>query len=157
MWEFITAEWWVPRSQCGYFPQWLIWTYGAANVFIWLSYESIPWTIRHLSSRGVHVVEDRSARRFRTFIQFCGRGHLLDGVFVFFWPHYVVFTVWHVATAVVSVYTAVTLRSMFRPTISPKESTAIASIVEKHGVDIEEELAILRESSALISKGRRAW
>lgn len=157
MWleEFLMADWWVPRSECGWFPPWLRGTYIAANVAIWAAYESIPLTLKRLAKRNVHIVADNSRRRFVTFIQFCGRGHLLDAVLVFWWPHYLVFTIWHSLTATVSVYTALTLQSVFRKTVSDEDASAIASIVEKGGVDIDEELQVLRDSEAWVTKNKK--
>lgn len=162
MWDFLAAEWWVPRNQCGWFPEWLVVLYATANVAIWLSYESIPWFIARLERKGVVLFDDhRTTRRFIRFIQFCGRGHLLDGVIVFVWPHYLFFAAWHIATAVISLITAIKLSGTASLLLTKDERQGLHDVLEAidvfrndEEIDVDQEIERLMDSASRITSER---
>jgi len=126
--DLIYATAWMTRSSCGWFPNWLILLYCSANILIWLSYESIPYTLRTLSSRGFRIFDDNSTRGFVTFIRMCGRGHLLENVLVFVYPNYLLFACWHAVTAIVSLKTAWGLRGLQQRILSVDEAEAVGQL-----------------------------
>lgn len=101
---------WIPRGECGPWPTWMIATYIAANGAIFLAYWYITITLIWQCVRfRTYAVVGSSAVTigFGAFIALCGTGHL-EGPLAFVWPHYPTFTVWHVITAIVSVFVAIT-------------------------------------------------
>lgn len=96
-WSFIRAEWWVPRFECGWFPLWLILLYAGSQMFLAYTY----WRIGKDLSRDERMRKSHpeEPRRFSKTFMACGWSHLLDGVLVFVWPHYLVFACLHLYTA----------------------------------------------------------
>lgn len=122
LYEFISADWWVTRNNCGWFPSWLVFIYVAANLMIFASYASIPHTLHQLGKRGYRLFGDGGTTiRFCWFIALCGTGHLIENVMVWWWPHYLIFAVWHVLTAFVSVRAAFELTQLRQVVVTKVE------------------------------------
>lgn len=105
------ASGFTPRSRCGAWSVELQASYIAANVTISIAYALIPILC------GFAFVRTRITRRwvlvpFGLFIWFCGIGHTLENVLVFWWPAYRFFTLWHWCTAMISLATAALLPSV---------------------------------------------
>lgn len=148
--NWLHAEAWVTRNQCGYFPLWFVVLYVIANVAIWLAYESIPTLLVALSRQGYHVFDAKTSLWFMRFIKLCGRGHLLGNVVVFVWPHYFVFGAWHLATAVVSVFTAHRLTKVKDDMLTNDERNALADMLEalnELDVNVHDEVGRLKASA----------
>ena len=110
-------DWFVPRGQCGPWPDWLKTLYISSQLMIFMAYMAIPLGL-YVGLRWREVKQlDRNARAvyaFVTFILLCGFGHLLDGVLSFSWPNYYVFTAWHAMTAIASWYAALMVPRIMR-------------------------------------------
>ena len=99
---------WMTRGQCGPWPLWLITIYVAANTAIFLAYFLLPLGLINAGKKGFHLGTTTQTTLWALFILFCGLGHLIENVGAFFAPNYYVFTGWHVVTALLSLYTALT-------------------------------------------------
>lgn len=102
IWEFIRAEWWVPRHHCGYFPWWLIAWLVIANAWIAVSYIRIPRVFTLMRREGVSPFDRKTTFLIGAFILSCGIGHILKDCLAFVWAHYIVFAAWATMTAVIS-------------------------------------------------------
>ena len=103
----------LPRSACGsgWSPVLQFW-YILANLLIAVSYFAIPVTLLRMLQKRLQPFQIPILKWqvviWALFIFFCGGGHFVENVLVFWWPAYRFFTVWHWATAIVSVMAAVT-------------------------------------------------
>lgn len=102
--------------------------YAFSNFWIWISYERIPRELAKLADKGVTIFDEKNSNGFSQFIKACGRGHLLENVLVFIWPHYLFFMLWHLRTAVLSHRTANSVKSISNQVLSVQESDAINEI-----------------------------
>lgn len=147
--DFLTAEWWVPRWCCGWFPPWLVAVYMLSNAIVWLAYESIPYTLSDLQSRSVRIFGDEAtSAQFVRFIRACGRGHLIENCLAFCWPHYLFFAVWHCYTAFVSIRTAQQLRGLHQQILSKETIVAVTQL--KTAVEMEEGIEELKKIASRI-------
>lgn len=110
-WQWLfDAQHFTPRGQCGPWTSATAAAYIGGHLLVFLAYLAIPLGLVFL---WLESKESPRLRRvtvlFATFILLCGLGHLFDGVLSFIWPAYHFFAVWHVATGLVSVLTAVVL------------------------------------------------
>ena len=131
MLEFLLAEWWVPRSNCGYFPPWMTALYVSGQLLIFLAYVAIPIGMRRLRLGGHPLFDTRLSFWFKIFIGTCGMGHFLDGVVVFFWPHYMFFSFWHLLTATASWYTVYLVSLNRQVLITRDQALAITDLQDK--------------------------
>ena len=99
---------WLPRGCCGPWTPELRACYIAANLGIFAAYIAIPIQIFFFFRRGLRLGTKLQTVLWVAFIFLCGGGHLLENVGAFWRPNYPIFTAWHVATATVSIYTAIT-------------------------------------------------
>ena len=99
---------WMPRGFCGPWPPWLIVWYVSANVGIATAYFILPFALLRGRIRGINIGTKTQTVLWAAFIFFCGSGHLLENIGAFWIPNYYVFAAWHTATAVISLYTAMT-------------------------------------------------
>lgn len=100
--EFVTAEWWMSRNRCGFFPLWLMWLLVFFHTWIFASYLRISRALASMRREGVSPLPARTSRLFEAFIWLCGCGHFLTGALPFLWPNYIVYAIWHSATSLVS-------------------------------------------------------
>ena len=126
--DFIFARWWVTRDNCGWWTFTTVAIYAISNFWIWISYERIPRELAKLAAKGVTIFDEKNSNGFCKFIKACGRGHLLENVLVFIWPHYLFFMLWHLRTAVLSQKTASSVKSISNQVLSAQESSTIDEI-----------------------------
>jgi PAS domain S-box-containing protein len=98
----------LPHGYCFQWSPGLLWTLVGADSAIALSYFSIPLVILAYSRRRPGVNLGQVAMLFSAFIFACGVTHVMD-VWTIWQPDYVLHAATKVATAAVSVLTAVTL------------------------------------------------
>ena len=114
LWWLLDSSPWVPRGACGDWGPWLPLVYRVSNWLIALSYFAIPLSLVHLYRRQrANLPSPWMLLCFVVFIVACGLGHVADA-FAFVWPAYRLFTLVDVATALVSVATAVLLPGVVR-------------------------------------------
>ena len=99
---------WMTRYQCGPWPLWLVLAYVAANLGIFTAYFLLPLGLVRGLQQGFAIGTYTQTVLWALFILFCGLGHLFENVGAFFVPNYYFFTIWHLLTAGLSLYTAVT-------------------------------------------------
>ena len=126
--DFILARWWVTRDNCGWWTPTMVAIYTLSNFWIWISYERIPHELSKLADKGVKIFDEKNSIGFCRFIRACGRGHLIENVLVFVWPHYLFFMLWHLRTAILSQRTAGTLKSISNQVLSVQENSTIDEI-----------------------------
>lgn len=104
----------MARIHCGPWPVWVLALYIGANVLIGGAYFDIARTLWRLRRRTsvVPINQPLVALPFGLFILLCGLGHWLENVGAFFLPAYPAFAIWHASTAVVSVWTAIAMRTV---------------------------------------------
>ena len=126
--DFAFARWWVTRDNCGWWTFTTVAIYAISNLWIWISYERIPRELSKLADKGITIFDEKKSNGFCKFIKTCGRGHLLENVLVFVWPHYFVFMLWHLRTAILSQRTASSVKSISHQVLSAQESNTIDEI-----------------------------
>ena len=99
---------WMTRGQCGPWPLWLAALYIVANLGIFIAYFLLPIGLVAIRKHGFVIGTSQQTVLWALFILFCGIGHLIENVGAFVAPNYYVFTAWHLITACLSLYTAVT-------------------------------------------------
>lgn len=102
----------LPRSQCGVWPEWLLILYFFVQIVIFYSYFKIPYDLRKLQ-----VGRDKKSEGighslinwlFILFIAFCGLGHLMDAISLWYANYYIMVTI-NLFTAIVSYITSLYL------------------------------------------------
>ncbi len=99
----------LPRINCGHWPTYLIVTYFLVQLLIVYSYFKIPYDLRKLQTgreqREEGVGHSQINFLFILFIAFCGLGHLLDALSLWYVNYYLM-TLINLFTAVVSYITS---------------------------------------------------
>lgn len=107
-WLFETNVY-VPRSQCGEWPTWMVVLFVTSNIIIGLSYFAIPTIILWLYKRSkTNIPRSWMMPFFACFIFFCGTTHIVDAI-IFKWPIYRVLLISEIMTAIISTITAILL------------------------------------------------
>ncbi len=105
MWLFDTSPF-VPRANCGEWPDWLIALAVLSNVGIAISYYLIPINLyRFYAKRADDYQSSWIILLFVIFIASCGTTHLVDAM-MFRWPMYRFLVLLDLFTAIVSLLTA---------------------------------------------------
>lgn len=155
--ELFTTQGFVPRWNCGHWPEWLGWLHIVADIGIFVAYAAIPASLlafilrrRDVPLRGVFWL-------FIAFILSCGCTHLIDA-FMFYTPAYRFLGVCKVVTAVVSLWTAVALIRLMPtmltiPQVVKEHGTARAEVVQLRQTEQRLEVAReqLEERSAMLT------
>ncbi len=99
----------LPRISCGHWPTFLIVTYFLVQLLIAYSYFKIPYDLRRLQTgreqREEGIGHSQINWLFISFIAFCGLGHLLDALSLWYVNYYIM-TLINLFTAVVSYVTS---------------------------------------------------
>lgn len=98
----------LPHGYCLQWNQWLIWLNAASDLLIAMSYFSIPLVLLLFVEKRADFKYRRILILFAVFILLCGTTHLLGAV-ILWEPFYWVDTLVKMATAAVSIYTAIVL------------------------------------------------
>lgn len=101
----------IPRWQCGNWPEWLGWTIIVCDLVIWAAYTSIPlYLLVTGRQRGAfdHKSTGWIVGLFIGFILLCGFSHATNAL-MFFRPVYRFLALVYALTAVFSIGTAFTL------------------------------------------------
>jgi signal transduction histidine kinase len=99
----------MPRAACGQWETWVLVLYVIANFAVTGSYVAIPAALYWIRRRGGTTLPDGGLLGlFIAFILACGLGHTVETVVVWH-PWYRFATLWHVGTAMISVFTVVAI------------------------------------------------
>lgn len=107
---FDTADF-VPRWSCGAWPAWLAWTHMIADFVIFLAYAAIPASLAVIVAKRRDLPHAKVWLLFVAFILSCGLTHLIESL-MFYAPLYRLSGLMKIATASVSVITAVALAGL---------------------------------------------
>jgi signal transduction histidine kinase/CheY-like chemotaxis protein len=108
IWDFLNTEGFQPHGYCLLWQPAVLWAHVGSDAVIALSYLSIPLAIATFASRRRDLAYRWVLYLFVAFIVSCGITHLL-GIWTLWVPDYGVQAAVKVASAVVSLMTAVTL------------------------------------------------
>ena len=105
----------IPREACIADPT-LLWVLIVSNLAIALAYGAIPWELWRIHRSVPGMPFPKLGYLFMAFISCCGGTHLLAAA-VIFWPAYLTEALICVATATVSLVTAMLLRRLRMPIV----------------------------------------
>lgn len=110
--EIFDASDFAPRGACGHWTGSWVMVYMLANMAVFAAYFLIPTILIGAGSSKETPLLSRKERFiarvvFALFIFSCGMGHLLENIGAFYWPAYRFFALWHVLTAISSLWAVV--------------------------------------------------
>lgn len=130
--EFLSADDFMPRGNCGQWSTLLQYLYIIPNLLIWLAYAIIPISLLFYLRHGKAVFGSlRYTLLFAAFIFACGTGHIIENVGAFWWPNYRFFAAWHWITAIISLWTAFTLPRYIASLIERPTKASIAEAARR--------------------------
>jgi chemotaxis family two-component system sensor kinase Cph1 len=127
-WLFDTSEF-VPRTECGNWPAWLVQLAVLSNLMIALAYYIIPILLATLYfKKRKNLPKSWMAVLFAGFIFLCGTTHFIDAL-IFKWPIYRFLIVIDFITGVVSLVTAALLPPVVKYIISLRNVEELESLL----------------------------
>jgi two-component system sensor histidine kinase/response regulator len=138
----------VPRRNCGLWPDWLVWEHVAGNTIICLAYFAMPIVIWRLGYRRLEWKPFRGIMRaFAGFFLLCGLGHFFD-LLAFFVPLYRLSGHVLVATGLVSIWAVWSIRRVWPAIMALKNPSQLEQIIAERTEELARANAELRESDA---------
>lgn len=141
------------RWMCGDWSDFHGWLYIISNIVIWAAYFTIPIILLYFVYKRKDLPFKKLIILFTLFILFCGLTHLVDAV-IFWYPIYRVNAFLLFGTAIVSFFTALTLKKEMPSLMtykSPEELEKIIEIRTKELLKINKELELSKtEFRALV-------
>lgn len=130
MFEFASSlfdtDGFVPRSQCGAWTPFLMWSHIISDLVIWFAYLSIPIVLLTFVRRK-NLPYPRLFVLFAAFILACGTVHLIEAI-IFVEPIYRFSALVKVVTAAVSVATVIALAPVVRRVFADDSSGPVAAM-----------------------------
>ncbi len=130
----------MPHGYCLQWNQWLLWLNAVSDVLIAMAYYSIPLVLLFFVEKRADFKYRRVLVLFAIFILLCGTTHLLGAV-ILWEPFYYLDTAVKMATAAVSVYTAVVLWPLLSELLALPSQSELETANKRH-----RELASLLQS-----------
>jgi signal transduction histidine kinase/ActR/RegA family two-component response regulator len=147
IWDFLSTEGFQPHGMCLLWRADLFWTHLVSDALIAASYFSIPLAIVYLAARRPDLRFSWMLYLFGAFIIACGVTHLF-GIWTMFVPDYGVEAIVKVATASVSVATAV----MLWPLMPAALAAPSPAQLEARNADLAREIAERRAAEARLAQ-----
>jgi hypothetical protein len=134
---FFETDGFMPRKECGDWPDWLVTIAIISNLLIGLAYYAIPLTLYTLyKKRASEIPKSRILVFFSAFIFACGTTHILDAS-MYFWPAYRLLILSDVFTACISVYTAIILPKTVSFLMKQQSMTRLIGLNEQLQREVE--------------------
>lgn len=146
----------IPHGHCYLWQSELVWTHIVSDVAIALAYFSIPLTLVYFVSQRKDIPFNWIFMLFGAFIIACGSGHLVD-VWTLWHPDYWQAAILKAATALISVYTAISLVVLLPQALalpSPAQLAETNQELEKTLRDLRQTQSQLIQAEKMSSLGQ---
>ncbi|MEX0269346.1 GAF domain-containing protein [Leptolyngbyaceae cyanobacterium UHCC 1019] len=137
----------MPHGHCYLWQTPLVGLYVVSDVLIAIAYFSIPAMLIYFVSKRSDIPFSRVFALFGAFIIFCGVGHLLD-IVTLWYPIYWISGIERAFTALISVYTALQLMELLPQFLALKTPIQLETVnqeLEKQIVERQRTEAVLRQ------------
>ena len=146
--NFLTSNPFLPQGYCYLWNPELIWLHAASDALIALSYYSIPLMMAYFLYRRRDLPFSWVIWLFGAFIVACGTSHLID-IWTLWHPTYWLSGIVKFITAIISVYTAVSLLPLMPQALSIPSPPQLEAANEKLAQEIRDRTAAQAQISQL--------